>query len=202
MSRRNGGYRRDCTTVPAALDKTSRHCRAPDLDVLTFARRTRATPSGTDHRSFSVLLLPWRSDTQGSNKPVRQLGIPARAVDSSEPAALSARTSATDPGPSLLRSAATLQLRSTHRRSARHWPAAAVHPPCFPFPSRSGETILEARNDTQPARLRGPDALCTRYPQAPGPASHRLWTTGARPSTEKTRRALGTRARRRCRPSP
>ncbi len=66
----------------------------------------------------------------------------------------------------------------------------------LPLPSPSGETILEARNDTQPARRRSPDALCTRYPQPPRQTSHRLWTTRARPSTEKTRRAPGTRARR------
>lgn len=55
------------------------------------------------------------------------------------------------------------------QQSARRWPAAIVHPPCPAFPSPSGETILEARNDRQPAHLGGPGALCTRYPQPPGP---------------------------------
>lgn len=113
-----------------------------------------------------------------------------------QPALVNVRSAATDPDPSLPPSTATPQPRSRRRRSARHWPAAAVHPPCFPFPSPSGETILEARNDTQSCRGGSRKALCTRYPQAHGPTSHGLWTTGARPSTEKTRRAPGPRARR------
>lgn len=68
------------------------------------------------------------------------------------------------------------------QQSARRWPAAVVHPPCPAFPSPSGETILEARNDRQPAHLGGPGALCTRYPQRPGhPASDSGQRRSARP---------------------
>ncbi len=73
-----------------------------------------------------------------------------------QPALVNDRLSATDPDPSLPPSTATPQPRSRRRRSARHWPAAAVHPPCFPFPSPSGETILEARNDTQRTAVAAP----------------------------------------------
>ncbi len=79
---------------------------------------------------------------------------------------VNALPSATAPDPSLPPSTATPQPRSRRRRSARHWPAAAVYPPCFPFPSPSGETILEARNDTQA----GP-------PPQPGCVVHPIPTT-------------------------
>lgn len=92
------------------------------------------------------------------------------------------------------------QQRRSRDPDAGDLPGTGPRPPSIlhasPSPSPSGETILEARNDTQSCRRGSRKALCTRYPQAHGPTSHGLWTTGVRPSTEKSRRAPGPRARR------